>query len=223
MRVRHSDGWEVDQLTQPRRHPGRPRKTELGVPTDVAIAWAAARLFMVKGYHAVTMEMVAEASGVTKAAVYYHFADKGSLFVAATASALQRAHEATVAVLGRNETLRSRLEDIAAVVLSLPQPFIQFEALMREAEGELSPDQVERVLEDERRLEDAIGLAIRDAAERGEIRAPDPHLAVHAYLGLLRVGQSRDGRGRLRFPDARRAAHLLVGIFWEGVQPTPEG
>ncbi|ADV67786.1 TetR/AcrR family transcriptional regulator [Deinococcus maricopensis] len=42
----------------------------------------AARLFVERGYHGVSMREVAEAVGVTKPALYHHYADKEALFLA---------------------------------------------------------------------------------------------------------------------------------------------
>ncbi len=131
-------GTGVWSVTRTRRSPGRPRLSEIRVPSKQAIADAAARLFMEKGYRAATMEMVAEAAGLTKAAVYYHFKDKATLVVAAAHSVFTQARAATEAILARPEPLRARLEAIARIVLNLPQPFTAFDAMMLEAEGELA-------------------------------------------------------------------------------------
>ena len=47
-----------------------------------AILDAAQRLFMQDGYRGISMRQIAEAVGVTKAALYYHFQDKEDLFIA---------------------------------------------------------------------------------------------------------------------------------------------
>ncbi|MDV6374726.1 TetR/AcrR family transcriptional regulator [Deinococcus arenicola] len=50
--------------------------------TRTRIGQEAARLFVASGYHGVSMREVAEAVGVTKPALYHHYADKESLFLA---------------------------------------------------------------------------------------------------------------------------------------------
>ena len=47
-----------------------------------AILEAAKLLFMQEGFRGISMRQIAEAVGVTKAALYYHFKDKEELFVA---------------------------------------------------------------------------------------------------------------------------------------------
>lgn len=50
--------------------------------TRARIQQEAARLFVKSGYHGVSMREVAEAVGVTKPALYHHYADKEALFLA---------------------------------------------------------------------------------------------------------------------------------------------
>jgi len=50
----------------------------------------AVRLFAQKGYDGVSMEEIAKAVGVTKAAIYYHFKDKKALYEAAILSRLEK-------------------------------------------------------------------------------------------------------------------------------------
>lgn len=56
--------------------------------TRTRIQTEAARLFVASGYHGVSMREVAEAVGVTKPALYHHFADKEALFLALLEGAL---------------------------------------------------------------------------------------------------------------------------------------
>ncbi len=204
-------------MTSERRPPGRPRRADLRVPTDVAIVTAATALFMEKGYRSVTIEMVAEAAGVTKPAVYYHFKDKSSLLVATTEAVFKEARRATGALLAAKGPLRQRLQRIAEVVLALPQPFTQFDTMMHEAATELSAEQLTQIREEEQAVYAVVEDAMAQAAESGEIVAPDPQLAAHAFLALLRLGQMRGEDGRHRFPDTTRTAQLLVSALWEGI------
>jgi AcrR family transcriptional regulator len=50
----------------------------------------ASRLFAARGYDGVSMRQVAEASGMTKAALYYHFPSKKALYLSAVQALLQR-------------------------------------------------------------------------------------------------------------------------------------
>ncbi len=206
-------------MARAKRTLGRPRRADQLVPTDVAIVQAALELFMARGFRATTMAAVAAAAGVTKPAVYYHFQDKGSLFVAVARLVFSRATAATEAILARSAPLRDRLQAIAAIVFSLPQPFTAFDAMMHEADSELTAEQIVAIRQQERSLAQLVERVLLDAAARGEIRAEDPVLVAHGFLALLRIGQIRDEDGRRRFPDIPRTAARVVGALWDGIDP----
>ncbi len=180
---------------------------------------AAATLFMDHGYRATTMEAVAAAAGLSKPAVYYHFRDKGSLFVAAARLVFARATAATESILAQPRPLRDRLQAIAATVFSLPQPFTVFDAMMHEARTELTAAQAGAIRQAEDALAQLVERVLLQAAEHGEIRSEDPVLVAHGFLALLRVGQARDEKGRRRFPDTERTAARVVGTLWDGIDP----
>jgi TetR/AcrR family transcriptional regulator of autoinduction and epiphytic fitness len=209
-------------LREQRRPPGRPRRSDLVVPAREAILAAAATLFMDRGYRSVTMEMVAAEAGVTKAAVYYHFADKASLLVEAVKAIFAHARSATQAILDRPESLRLRLEAIALAVLRFPQPFTHYEAMLHEATPELSSEQLAEVRRHEREVVVLLERAVADATARGEIRAAAPRLLAHAFVALLRVGQARDEAGQRLFPDEAVTAKAVVALWWDGAGEPPE-
>jgi AcrR family transcriptional regulator len=61
--------------------PPPPPKTPKSAGTRVRLLEAAARLFIERGYDAVSMRDIASAAKLTKGAVYGHFRSKGQLFV----------------------------------------------------------------------------------------------------------------------------------------------
>src|SRR5262245_39700990 len=75
---------------------------------------AATQLFGARGFSDVSMQDVARASGVTKAALYYHFADKVDLY---TTVALRRIDDLHAAMddAARDGTLEERLVRLALV------------------------------------------------------------------------------------------------------------
>ncbi len=200
-----------------RRPPGRPRRIDLAEPTDVGILRAAAQLFMEYGYRGVTMEMVADAAGLTKAAVYYHFHDKASLVVAAMQRTFAAAQTATHAILAQPKPLTERMEELARVVLGLPQPFVAFGALMHEAQAELTQGQITALREAEASVTQPLEETILQAVAAGEIHADDPLLLAHGFVAALGVGQDCTPAGLPLFPDRERTARALVSLFWRGI------
>src|SRR6476661_3672226 len=91
----------------PRRRPGRPPvdSSEVVVETRELILRQAERLFMQRGFAAVSAAIsvgdVAEAVGVTKPTLYYHFGDKEGLYAAMLVALMTRvgAHVRRVTLL----------------------------------------------------------------------------------------------------------------------------
>src|SRR3546814_10364324 len=70
------------------------RREEYSEATRAALLDAAKRLFTANGYQATGIEAVAQASRVTRGALYHHFTDKRALFDALVVE-LQRSEEHT--------------------------------------------------------------------------------------------------------------------------------
>ena len=200
-----------------RRPPGRPRLSDTTVPTTDQIVQVAGDLFMRRGYRTVTVEMVADRAGLTKAAVYYHFADKAALLSESLIAMFDRVRTGADRVLSGPDTLQERLVRIAEAVLALPEPLMRFEILLREARDDLTPAQLASIRAAEDGVSDAVVCAMRTGVARGELRSVDPTLLGHAFLSLLYIGQSRAPGGGLRFPDHAASARALVDMLWNGV------
>jgi AcrR family transcriptional regulator len=76
---------------------------------------AASALFGAKGFSDVSMRDVAKAAGVTKAALYYHFADKSDLYTRVALARIESIHEAMEAAATEGGTLEERLVRLAVV------------------------------------------------------------------------------------------------------------
>lgn len=72
----------------------------------------AARLLRSGGYHQTTLREIAEAVGIRKASLYYHFASKEEIVEAVVNDGVRFVHEAVVAALAATQTAppRQRLE-----------------------------------------------------------------------------------------------------------------
>lgn len=76
----------IDDPTQVRRAAGRPRKEDLAHRIDHLIA-CAGNLFLQKGYHKVSLHLIAREAGVAVRTIYLKFGGKAGLF-----NAVVRAH-----------------------------------------------------------------------------------------------------------------------------------
>ncbi len=74
-------------------------------------------LFSDRGYNGVSMSEIANAAGITKAALYYHFADKEELFLEAVATKTTSMAAELERIIDSTDQLEKLLYDIALFLL----------------------------------------------------------------------------------------------------------
>ena len=77
----------------------------------------AQRLFVTRGFAEVSMQQIAEAAGMTKAALYYHFRHKEDLFLHVIERELSRLRSGLAAGIAGHEATRDRLVFVAQYFL----------------------------------------------------------------------------------------------------------
>jgi AcrR family transcriptional regulator len=87
-------------------------------PTRDLILRAARRLFMERGYRAVTTRQVADACGLTQPALYYHFAGKRELYAAVLRDELSPLGADLRAIVADDAPLEDRLCRTAAALMA---------------------------------------------------------------------------------------------------------
>lgn len=151
-----------------------------------AILAAAKRLFMEQGFHGIAMRQIAEAVGVTKAALYYHFHDKEDLFVAIVESYLLGLSHLIDTTAAGHTSIRAQICAIVQRILSQP---LEQRSILRLTSQELSNVSAET----RRRFlsmyhEQFIGritALLQAGIESGELRNVDPLLATWTLLGMM--------------------------------------
>ncbi|KEF33741.1 MULTISPECIES: TetR/AcrR family transcriptional regulator [Deinococcus] len=164
-----------------------PSQPPLSAPdtTRARILTEAARLFVASGYHGVSMREVAAAVGVTKPALYHHYADKEALFLAmleGTLAGLARLVAHAQAQVGVRAQLETLVSDLLA---SAPEQRVglQLASELRH----VSPERRAAFENDYRRVwMGGLGKLIEAAAARGELRDDlPPPVLTRALLALL--------------------------------------
>jgi TetR/AcrR family transcriptional regulator len=141
----------------------------------------AVRLFARAGFSGVPMRQIAEAVGVTPAALYYHFPDKQSLYLEAMARAFADKAEGISAALTQSGSAVERLEGFILSFSELMSADPDFRALLHR----------ELLDGDEARLrllaEKVFQQQFRAIAGLAEELAPqcDPHLLAISMAGLI--------------------------------------
>lgn len=198
------------------RPPGRPKAVPEG-QTEEDILLIASHLFMNHGYDGVSIEGVAHAALVTKAAIYYYFPTKADLFVAALSRLLEVIERQTARILAEDLPLRARLLKLTQIRLQVSDTRFDFNRVMEEASPSLQEVQRQTLHEHLDNLVITLTHAFENAAKKGEIPpSSDPRFLSHAYLALLALAYSRDRNGN-RIYSGAVAADLIVSMLWGGI------
>ncbi|GFN33333.1 TetR/AcrR family transcriptional regulator [Paenibacillus xylaniclasticus] len=206
-------------MKSPKRKPlGRPKRSDQHCPTNETIIIHAARLFMEYGYEPVSLNQIAQGCEVTKASLYYHFANKAELFTESLVWILSRARSDTEKALKDAPDIRNGLERLAVAKMSAHH--IDFESLMKDASPHLSEEQLLRIRQAEHGIHDVLSAHFRAAMDSGQLRQANPLLLSHALTALLMLGN------RPSLIKSAQAAHstpelakMLIDLFWDGVAP----
>lgn len=191
--------------------------------TRSAMMKQAARLFAERGYDAVSVREVVEAAGVTKPALYYHFASKEGLARALVDDFYHRADETRERAFETTESLSSLIETHTRDMLNLAREFRNTLAFGfslwfgRNSLRELLRRSDERDCRlSERWKAEFTGRGLNDRAAG---------IAVKAYTSLLkqelmRVAQSPDWEGCADLLADEITTLVLKGVggFDEGIQ-----
>jgi AcrR family transcriptional regulator len=147
------------------------------------ILHAALRAFRDQGYHATTLEDIADALGVRKAGLYYYFPDKESILYACHRESLAELDR----ILEGAKRLRTPTERLAHVIRAHVQVMtdtLEGSPLAFEVTA-LSPERQKEVIAGRDRYERALRRMVRDGVASGEFRELNPKTAVFAILGAI--------------------------------------
>jgi AcrR family transcriptional regulator len=202
---------------------GRPTRAE-AAQLDQKLRDAAVATFLEQGYDRATMEMIAEAAGITKRTLYARYADKRAVFLDVIPRALSRSVERDPApAVGDDDDLEAALLAIGrgALKRALDPDTVR---LHRIAMNE-SPRFPEFALSAEtfgwsHRQRQVMDLLRRRQAV-GDIEVDDIELAAEHFLALVEALPARladFGVYRSRRQEERHLKHA-VNLFLRGILP----
>lgn len=156
------------------------------VDSRAAILAAAQRLFVERGYRGISMREIAEAVGMTKAALYYHFRDKEHLFVALLQKVLGDLSALIAESRAGDMACQAQIERVVMRIMLLPP---EERASLRLASQELGNlDEATRKAFVQTYHDQFIGriaAIFEDGVARGEFKALDAQVATWSLLGML--------------------------------------
>jgi len=186
---------------------------------------AAVQIFDRKGYGAASVREIAEAAGVTKPVVYYHFGSKEGLLVAVLDQAVRDFTQAIEAAVERTGSARERLVRLCEDIYAL---FERNVSVARVAHmvflgpRDVAPPYDLMVLE--RRLREGIVRIVKDGQAAAELRGVDAEDVALAAMGILEGCQDRQ-----MFPELTQVGHdglrRILNLLFDGltIDGRPQG
>ncbi len=188
-------------------------------PVRERIMDVATGLFVSQGYDGISMREIAEAAGVSKAGLYYHFEDKEQLFVEILRENLERLEQAILAA----HRLGTAREQIGQVVRAIMERAPEQRAIIRLASQEMARVSTQAREEFynlyQAKFVGQIEAAIQRGIDTGELRPIDARSTAWLLLGMMYPFLYPSGGGD---PSRREdATGLLLQVFFDGAASTP--
>jgi AcrR family transcriptional regulator len=169
----------------------------------LAVARAA---FIERGYADVSMQEIADAAGLTKAAIYYHFADKEQLFNQVFLDEVDRLYAGVEAQLAPGPPLRDQLERVARYAFESGRG--DFGRLVADVHRYCGPEHAIAMRERIHHPYALVRAAFARAREAGEIRDVDLDVTVALFFSMVggQLKGSESGLAPSATPEALAAA-----------------
>jgi len=146
---------------------------------------AAAQIFSQKGYHATSMQDIAEAVQLQKASLYHHISSKQDILLALLDKALDMLIECMQAVLQQPLTPDAKLRQAMCVYLETLLQHRDLAAVLLLEHRSLDPEYHARHIPRRDRFEKLWRELICEGQQQGIFNTHDPALASRAVLGVL--------------------------------------
>jgi TetR/AcrR family transcriptional regulator, mexJK operon transcriptional repressor len=215
-----------EEVAEFKRGPGgRPTRAE-SERRQGNLLETAMRLFLERGYEAVSVEEIARQAGVAKRFIYARYDDKSELFVAAIEETiLGRLQETLYAIEPSARGIEHGLHQFGRTLLdvALRPEAIATHRLFVSAAWQF-PDVARRFIERSReRAFHEIGHVLKVYAERGEIELREPQLMMEQFfISVIGIPQRLALLGMREPPqDADRRLRVAVELFLHGCGTKP--
>jgi AcrR family transcriptional regulator len=201
----------------PKRLPGRPKQADnTDITIHQTIISTASTLFKEYGYETVTLQQIGKQCGVSKQAIYYHFASKPELFKVAMTTMLQNIRTITSQLLNEADHLEHGLVRLAAARLA--NPHAEIETMMREAESYLEEEQIRAIREAEQDIHELLAVHFRLAINQQFLREEDPIFLAETFSTLMLMGNRENALQK--YESHLALSQKLVALFLRGAKAT---
>ena len=169
-----------------------PRKFTAAVPTREAVFDAAATLFSAKGFDSISMDDIAGRAGVNKAMIYYHFADKLTLYRSVVGEMLQHMTGTVTAISAAEGPPPGKLDRFIEAFVRMTETRPWFPALMLREISEGAPHLDLETLQRLRTVVMTFARILEEGHAAGVFRKVHPILAYLSVVGPLIFNAARE-------------------------------
>ena len=173
-------------------------------------------LFLLHGYHGLSMREISESVGVSKAALYYHFKDKEELFVAILTKNLEEIERNIDLIQAKPISFKAKIAQFIEYIFKEP---VDQRAIIRLASQEMAQLGVETRKSFgeayQNKFTGKLQKIIQDGILAGELLPVDPVIANRALLGILYpyFFQSEPGANPISPEDIQQ----VIDIYMNGI------
>lgn len=181
---------------------------------------AAIRLFQQKGYHATSMQDIADAVGLQKGSLYHYISGKEDLLVVINHDAISRYNARLAEVKAMDLPVRQRLELAVRYHLhGIAENLDMLTIFLRESYA-LNEDQQQVISEESAKYNRMFEELLQAGIETGEIRPLDPKLATRTMLGACNwFYRWYDPQGPKSMDEL---ANFFVDLLFRGIESGKE-
>ncbi|MGA9532272.1 MAG: TetR/AcrR family transcriptional regulator [Anaerolineales bacterium] len=148
------------------------------------ILHASAQIFRRKGFHATSMQDIADAVGLQKASLYHHIASKQEILLALLDQALDLLIEDLSAVANSDRPPREKLRTAVRTYIRTLSDHADLASVLLLEYRYLKHDLLQRHIDRRDRFEAIWRSLLQEGIESGDFRPVDPTLAGFALLGV---------------------------------------
>lgn len=174
---------------------------------DNEIFDAAASLFKRKGFHATSMQDIADAVGMQKGSLYYHISSKEELLFRISYEAIsaitEHLEEIATAPLTPADKLRAAIENHVKTLCAK----LDLMSVFLKESTTLTAEQQAQILAKRRRYEELFRDILREGIESGDFRSVDVGAVADAMLGML------NWMHHWYRPDGRLSSEEIAEVF----------
>ncbi len=185
------------------------------------IILSAAQIFREKGFHATSMQDIADSVQLQKASLYHHIKSKQEILLAVLDRALDVLIEDIEPIVDSNLRPEEKLKLAMTRYIDLVTGSADLAAVLLLEHRSLEPKLRASHISRRDRFEDLWRAMVREGVEQGEFRPMDPSVVVFALLGVQNwlITWYREG-GRLSGPQL---ADQFAEIFLHGLSTNSNG